>query len=58
MKATELMLFDLVMDNRVNTPLKVNPFMAQLDVPEWSPIPTTEPVTILREGDGSYERTG
>lgn len=41
MKAEELMIGDWVMDTRSNTPLRVNPFLAQLEVPEWDPIPLT-----------------
>lgn len=41
MKAEELMIGDWVMDIRSNTPLRVNPFLAQLEVLEWKPIPLT-----------------
>lgn len=41
MKANELMLGDWVLDTRTNRPLRVNPFMAEFEVPEWQPIPLT-----------------
>lgn len=41
METNELMLGDWVLDTRTNLPLKVNPFMAELEVPEWQPIPLT-----------------
>ena len=41
MKVTNLMLGDWVLDTRTGTPLRVNPFMAELEVPEWQPIPLT-----------------
>jgi hypothetical protein len=41
MKANELMLGDWVLDTRTKNPLRVNPFMAEMEVPEWEPIPLT-----------------
>lgn len=41
MKTNELMIGDWVLDTRTNRPLRVNPFMAELEVPEWQPIPLT-----------------
>lgn len=41
MKTNELMLGDWVLDTRTGTPLRVNPFMAEFEVPEWQPIPLT-----------------
>ena len=41
MKVNELMLGDWVLDTRTGTPLRVNPFMAEFEVPEWQPIPLT-----------------
>lgn len=41
MKASELMLGDWVLDTRTKNPLRVNPFMAEMEVPEWEPIPLT-----------------
>lgn len=41
MKASELMLGDWVLDTRTKKPLRVNPFMAEMEVPEWKPIPLT-----------------
>lgn len=41
MKVEELMIGDWVIDTRSNTPLRVNPFLAQLEVREWKPIPLT-----------------
>ena len=35
------MIGDWVLDTRTGTPLRVNPFMAELEVPEWQPIPLT-----------------
>lgn len=47
MKANELMIGDWVLDTRTGIPLRVNPFMAELEVPEWQPIPLT--VEILEK---------
>ncbi len=44
MKANELMIGDLVLDTRTNRPLRVNPFMAEIEVPEWQPIPLTSEI--------------
>ena len=41
------MVRDWVLDTRTGTPLRVNPFMAELEVPEWQPIPLT--VEILEK---------
>ena len=41
------MIGDWVLDTRTGTPLRVNPFMAELEVPEWKPIPLT--VEILEK---------
>ena len=41
MKANELMIGDWVLDTRTNRPLRVNPFMAEMEVPEWQPITLT-----------------
>ena len=41
MKTNELMIGDWVLDTRTGTPLRVNPFMAMMEVPEWNPIPLT-----------------
>jgi hypothetical protein len=41
MKVCELMVSDWVLDTRTNNPLRVNPFMAEMEVPEWEPIPLT-----------------
>ena len=38
MKTNELMIGDWVLDTRAGTPLRVNPFMAETEVPEWEPI--------------------
>lgn len=53
MKTNELMLGDWVLDTRTNLPLKVNPFMAELEVPEWQPIPLTP--EILKKNGFSYD---
>lgn len=47
MKTSELMLGDWVLDTRTGTPLRVNPFMAAFEVPEWQSIPLT--VEILEK---------
>lgn len=47
MKTSELMIYDWVLDTRTGTPLRVNPFMAELEVPEWQPILLT--VEILEK---------
>ena len=47
MKTNELMIGDWVLDTRIGTPLRVNPFMAEMEVPEWEPIPLT--VEILEK---------
>lgn len=44
MKANELMIDDWVLDTRTGTQLRVNPFMAELEVPEWQPIPLTSEI--------------
>jgi hypothetical protein len=36
MKANELMLGDWVLDTRTKNPLRVNPFMAEMEVPAWT----------------------
>lgn len=41
------MIGDWVLDTRTGTPLRVNPFMAELEVPEWQPVPLT--VEILEK---------
>ena len=41
------MIGDWVLDTRTGTPLRVNPFMAEFEVPEWQPIPLT--VEILEK---------
>ena len=52
MKTNELMIGDWVLDTRTGTPLRVNPFMAELEVPEWQPIPLT--VEILEKNADSH----
>ena len=49
MKTNELMIGDWVLDTRTGTPLRVNPFMAELEVPEWNPIPLT-PEILAKNG--------
>ena len=44
MRAEELMIGDWVLDTRINIPVQVNPFMAEMEVPEWEPIPLTEEI--------------
>lgn len=44
MKTNKLMIGNWVLDTRTNTPLRVNPFMAELEVPEWEPIPLNEEI--------------
>lgn len=43
------MLGDWVLDIRTGTPLRVNPFMAEFEVPEWQPIPLT-PEILKKNG--------
>ena len=56
-RATELMVGDWVMDTRSNTPLRVNPFLAQLEVPEWEPIPLTTKI-LEKNGFNYLKETG
>ena len=44
MRVCELMLGDWVLDTRTKNPLRVNPFMAEMEVPEWEPIPLTQKI--------------
>ena len=44
MTTTELMIGNWVLDTRTNNPLQVNPFMAELEVPEWKEIELTEDI--------------
>lgn len=44
MKTTVLMIGNWVLDTRTNRPLQVNPFMAELEVPEWTALPLTEDI--------------
>lgn len=57
MKAEELMVGDWVMDTRSNTPLRVNPFLTQLEVPEWEPIPLTSEI-LVKNGFKKYNSYG
>jgi hypothetical protein len=57
MKANELMLGDWVLDTRTNNPLRVNPFMAMMEVPEWLPIPLT-PEILEKNGFGCDRNDG
>lgn len=41
MRTNELMVGDWVLSTQTGIPLRVNPFMAELEVPEWQPIPLT-----------------
>lgn len=58
MKTNELMIGDWVLDTRTGTPLRVNPFMAELEVPEWNPIPLTPEILnkngLTNDYYGSY----
>ena len=54
MKASELMLGDWVLDTRTKNPLRVNPFMAEMEVPEWEPISLT-PEILEKNG---FKREG
>lgn len=49
MTTTELMIGNWVLDTRTNRPLQVNPFMAELETPEWVPIPLSQ--KILEKND-------
>lgn len=42
MTTTDLMIGNWVLDTRINKPLRVNPFMSELEVPTWRPIPITQ----------------
>ena len=42
MTTTDLMIGNWVLDTRTNKPLRVNPFMSELEVPTWRPIPITQ----------------
>ena len=44
MTTTELMIGNWVLDTRTNKPLRVNPFMSELEVPTWKPIPITHEI--------------
>ena len=44
MNVEDLMIGDWVLDTRINIPVQVNPFMAEMEVPEWEPIPLTEEI--------------
>lgn len=44
MTTTELMIGNWVLDTRTNKPLRVNPFMSELEVPTWQPIPITQSI--------------
>ena len=49
MTTTDLMIGNWVLDTRTNNPLQVNPFMAQLEVPEWKEIELTRDILIKNE---------
>lgn len=44
MTTTDLMIGNWVLDTRTNKPLRVNPFMSELEVPTWKPIPITQSI--------------
>lgn len=46
MTTTELMIGNWVLDTRTNNPLQVNPFMSELEVPEWKEIELTGDILI------------
>ena len=54
MKTTELMIGNWVLDTRTNKPLRVNPFMAELEVPEWKEIELTGDILIKNEFSKMY----
>lgn len=58
MGISELMINDWVLDIRTGTPLRVNPFMAEFEVPEWQPIPLTPEILekngLANDYYGSY----
>ena len=57
MKTSELMLGDWVLDTRTKKPLRVNPFMAEMEVPEWKPISLT-PEILEKNGFGCDRNDG
>ena len=54
MTTTELMIGNWVLDTRTNNPLQVNPFMAELEVPEWKEIELTRDILIKNEFSRTY----
>lgn len=58
MKVEDLMIGDWVLDTRINIPVQVNPFMAEMEVPEWEPIPLTPEILekngLANDYYGSY----
>lgn len=44
MLTKDLMIGNWVLDTRTNVPLRVNPFMAELEIPEWAPIPLSSKI--------------
>lgn len=58
MKTNELMIGDWVLDTRTGTPLRVNPFMAELEVPEWQPIPLTPEILEKNGFEKDFELKG
>lgn len=54
MTTTELMIGNWVLDTRTNRPLQVNPFMAELEVPEWKEIELTGDILIENEFTRTY----
>lgn len=57
-KTENLMVGDWVLDTRTNNPLRVNPFLAETEVPEWQPIPLTPEILekngLTNDYYGSY----
>lgn len=55
MKTNELMIGDWVLDIRTGTPLRVNPFMAEFEMPEWQPVPLTPEILEKNGFDTMYD---
>ena len=54
MTTTELMIGNWVLDTRTNKPLRVNPFMSELEVPTWKPIPITHEILEMNGFKKNY----
>lgn len=57
MKVEDLMVGDWLLDTRTGTPLRVNPFMVEFEVPEWQPIQLTQDILEKNGFRDSYADT-